>query len=400
MTEQKQSSAIFELANRLLAFLDRCSRQRTWPWFVLLVAILISVFCWVPYYPAVSDFIKTPYGQGKTWWLEHPFQVVPVEVFFPLNERHIGFNAGCASHLDKLTFRAFLPLLNQIAPFGVWTLVAACHVGALVILWISYKLVSEQTGDKVSGALLSWVLAACFAGQWGFQDYLVGDAVAVSLLLAAMFSRNALFTFLFTLASSFTDERAIAAAPLVVLYHMLKGSGGNPLKSSDFFLAIRQLWPITAAVCTCIVVRLALTKILGVSSGTSMLASVDILRAHLFSDFPERFFRVFEFLWLMPVLVLIEWWGAGKLERFRSMIFSVFLALSAFPAMVVWDIDRSLFYMLPGIILAICFWPFSTRNLRVVLLSVLLGNVIWLYPSISGLRQLDHFVSSFIVLKK
>ena len=32
MTEQKQSSAIFELANRLLAFLARFSRHKTWPW--------------------------------------------------------------------------------------------------------------------------------------------------------------------------------------------------------------------------------------------------------------------------------------------------------------------------------------------------------------------------------
>lgn len=181
MTGQKQSSAISELANRLLAFLDRCSRQKTWPWLVLLVAILIRIFCWVPNYPAVSESIQTPYAAAKTWWLENPFRSVPVEQFFPLSERHIGYNADIASHLDKMTYRAFLPALNQVLPFGIWTLVVACHIGTLAILWFSYWIVERQIGDKVSAALACWSVAACYAGQYGFHDCYLGDAMAVAM---------------------------------------------------------------------------------------------------------------------------------------------------------------------------------------------------------------------------
>jgi len=89
MIEQKTSSFSLSFANRLLLFLDKLSRSKMWPLIVFATAIAISVFCWVPYYPEVSEFIKTPYGQGKTWWLDNPFKSVPVEQFFPLSERQV-----------------------------------------------------------------------------------------------------------------------------------------------------------------------------------------------------------------------------------------------------------------------------------------------------------------------
>jgi len=400
MKEHKQPSVILSLANRFSDFLDRRSRSKSWPFVVFFIAIGISLFSWVPHYPTVSDFIKTPNGAAKTWWLEHPFKAVPVEQFFPVSERHIGFNAGCASHLDKLTFRAFLPLLNQIAPFGVWTLVIACHLGALVILWFTYKLISLQSRDRVSGALVSWAVAASFAGQWGFHDYLVGDSVAVSLLIAAMLSRNEFIIFLLILAASFTDERAIASVPLVVLYHTLRERGGAYLNSSKFLPTICKSYPFIAAVCAYILLRFALIKYFGLSTGSSGVGSIDILRQRLYSDFPGNFFRVFEFLWFMPALVLIEWSGTRKSVRIRLLTYVTFLALAALPSMLVWDIDRSLFYMLPGILLAICFWPLSKSSLRISLIGISLCNFFWLYPSTSALRYIDQFVSSFIVLKK
>lgn len=400
MTEEKHPSVILSLANRFLDFLERRSQSKSWPLVVFFVSILISLFSWVPCYSEVSEFIKSPSGEGKAWWLDHPFNAVPVEQFFPLSERHIGFNAGCASHLDKLTFRAFLPLVNQIAPFGVWTIVAACHVGALVILWLAYKLISLQSRDRVSGALVSWAVAASFTGQWGFHDYLVGDSVAVSLLLAAMFSRNTFIMFLLILAAAFTDERAVASAPVVLLYHVLREMGVAHLNLSKFFPAICKTYPIVAAVCTYIFIRFALMKYFGLSTGSSGVASIDILRHRLYSDFPGNYFRVFEFLWFIPALVLIEWSGTSKLERIRLLVFVAFLALAAFPSMVVWDLDRSLFYMLPSILLTICFWPLSKSSLRISLLGISLCNLFWLYPTTSAARYMDQLFSSFIVLKK
>jgi hypothetical protein len=305
MIEQKQTSAISELANRWLAFLDRGSQHKTWPWLVLLGAILISVFCWVPYYPGVSEFIKKPWGQGKTWWLDNPFKSVPVEQFFPLSERHIGYNAGIASHLDKMTYRAFLPLLNQVFPFGIWTLVVVCHVGLLAILWFSYWIVVRQLRDKVAAALACWAVAACYAGQYGLHDCNFGDAVAVGMLVAAMFSRNWAATFLLVLCASFSDERAVTSAPLVLLFHFLRDADSTLQDRSINGLVsgiLKKGAPVLSGVLFYALVRLGMTFWTGQKSGTSMLASIDIIRAHFYDDYPQLFFKIFEFLWILPVI--------------------------------------------------------------------------------------------------
>lgn len=403
MRERKQSSAILELANRLLAFLERFSRHKIWPLLVLIIAILISVFCWVPYYPAVSDFIKTPYGEAKKWWLEHPFKAVPVEHFFPLSERHIGYNEGIASHLDKMTYRGFLPLLNQIAPFGIWTLVAACHIGVLAILWFSYQVVARQIGDPVCGALACWAVAACYAGQYGFHDFYFGDAAAVGMLVAAMIFRNSAAIFLLILCAGFTDERAIASAPLVLLFHVLRQEDfrGEQLAFPILLLRFMKIGaPVIFGVFAYAAIRLGITFSTGERSGSSMLASIDILRAHFYNDYPQLFFKVHEFLWILPALFLLEYGSKNPAKKFFAVLFGLALVLAAIPAMVVWDFDRSLFYLLPGILLSICFLPLSVGQLRLILLAVLVGNLLWLYPSSSGFRKIDHFVSSFIKLEK
>ena len=403
MTEQKQSSAISELGNRLIAFLDRCSRKKTWPWLVLLVAILISVFCWVPYYPAVSELIQTPAGTAKTWWLDNPFKFVPVEQFFPLSERHIGYNAGIASHLDKMTYRALLPMLNQVFPFGIWTLVVACHVGLLAILWFSYWIVERQLGDKVSAALACWAVAACYAGQYGFHDFYFGDAAAVGMLVAAMFSRNWIVTFLLVSFAGFTDERAITSAPLVLLFYFLRDWEPEKLNSnftSLLFMILKKGSSVIAGVVTYAIVRVLITFFTGEKSGTSMLFSIDILRAHLYDNYPQLMFKVFEFLWILPILFVVEVGSQSSTKKIVAILFGLAFAVAMFPAMVVWDIDRSLFYFLPGLILAICFSSVSLKNLRLILLAILFANFLWLYPSTSALRKIDHFVSSFIVLEK
>jgi len=403
MIEQNTSSFSLNSANRILLFLDKLSRSKMWPLIVFVTAIVISIFCWVPSYPTVSEFIQTPYGTAKTWWLEHPFKSVPVERFFPLSERHIGYNAGIASHLDKMTYRAFLPILNQVFPFGIWTLVVACHVGMLAILWFSYWIVERQLGDKVSAALACWAVAACYAGQYGFHDCYLGDAAAVGILVAAMFSRNWIITFLLIFFASFADERAVTSSPLVLLFHFLRDWEPEKLHSNFtnlLFMIFKKGSSVISGVVTYAIVRVLITFFTGEKSGTSMLASIDILRAHLYNNYPQLVFKVFEFLWILPLIFLLEYGTNNPLKKFISIILGLAFALAAFPALVVLDIDRSLFYLLPGILLAICFSPFSSRIMRLMLLTVLAGNILWIYPSGSGFRKIDRFISSFIVLEK
>ena len=328
---------------------------------------------------------------------------MPVEQVLPLSERHIGYNAGIASHLDKMTYRVFLPMLNQVFPFGIWTLVIACHIGVLAILWFSYQSVAKQILDPVCAALSCWAIAASYAGQYGFQDCYLGDSVAVGFLMAAMVTRNSIATSLLIMLGGFTDERAIASAPIILLYHVLRQKDFEENSRIFPLMLVRFIKvgaPVIFGVIAYAAIRLGFTFATGERSGSSMLASIDILRSHFYNDYPQLFFKVFEFLWIFPVLFLLEYGSKKPPKKFIAIMFGFSLVLAAVPAMVVWDFDRSLFYLLPGILLSICFLPVSLDKLRLILLAVLVSNLLWLYPSSSGFRKIDHFISRFIILEK
>jgi hypothetical protein len=49
-------------------------------------------------------------------------------------------------------------------------------------------------------------------------------------------------------------------------------------------------------------------------------------------------------------------------------------------ALLVFDIERSLSYLLPGVLLAACCCPVPVPRLRSLLLAMLAGNIVWVYP--------------------
>src|SRR5260221_5158191 len=94
--------------------LDRAAARthRYWPVIVVLVAVALAFALRTPRYGEMLAFPSTAYGKAITWWLDHPFSTVPIDEFFPPSTLGEGFNAGDASHCDKLAFRSTLPLLS------------------------------------------------------------------------------------------------------------------------------------------------------------------------------------------------------------------------------------------------------------------------------------------------
>jgi hypothetical protein len=383
-------------AQRVLTFLERQTKRRIWPLIVFIVAVVVSLACYFPNYQIVSEFITTPYGEAKSWWLNHPFQPVPVERFFPVDERHIGFNSGIASHLDKMTYRAFLPLMNQIFPFGIWTVNAASSLATMTLLWLTYRLVSQHTSDKVSGALITWALAACFAGQYGFNDHYRGDAVAVSLLVGAMAVQRGTLIAVLLFGACLTDERAVFATPLVLLFHSMQSLGRlrEPVAlQTTLIQAMRKMaGPVAMPVTLYLILRLSISFLTGAKTGTSLLFTREIITANIFNSYPETFFKVYEFLWLVVLLFIIETPAQVKGDKLMGWILVSCLAVSALPAYIVIDFDRSLIYLLPGLISAACFLRKPQQHMRTFYLAIAMGNLIWIYPSLSAMRLIADLI--------
>lgn len=362
----------------------------------MLVAITTSLFSKFPAYSdAYAKFpgnmiglATTPHGRALQWWLEHPFQPVPVETFFSAEALHDPMLAGSASHCDKLTFRAFLPLLNQVTRAGVWTLIGANHVAAILAFFLVYQICLRVMRDALSAALVVWTYAATWAGAWGFNDMMFGDAVAIVLLLGAMLIRPGWLVAGFILAAGFTDERAFTAAPAVMLFRYWTSAppfSSRPEKLPLLRLATSGL-PLLGAAVVYGACRLYATYRLNLHAGTSMMATPEILLYHFYVSYPGKLFKVFEFLWGFPALLLLHFIRSGAHDRRDALAYLACIAIAAAPAFLIWDVDRSLCYLLPAVLGAVCFVPGdSTAKGRIALVACL-ASLLWLEPNASVLR--------------
>lgn len=372
------SAILSELPVGFYTRLERLQGSRLWPILVVVVALCIAYVTSFPFYGGLKDFNSSPYGKALTWWLSHPLANVPIGEFFPKETLHLGFNAGCASHCDKLAFRPVLPLINCVAPFGLCTLVGISHLAGCFVFLITYVLVKKTTGDPVAGALATWTLAGTFAGTWGFHDSSFGDALAVALVLSAMLARSGWFIMFLLIVAGFTDERAITAAPLVALFHLFKSEKSLSNKS-DFWRDCWVMWPAIGAVCCYGIIRIILKHFLNLSEGADMLGQWIIIRSHFYNDFPVKIFGVFKFLWMAPMIFILASIKYNH-SKLPAIIYSLAMLLAATPALLVWDVDRSLYYLLPGVLIAVCCWSLSNSSLRNFLSLCLAGSLFWLFP--------------------
>jgi hypothetical protein len=390
------------LARPLEDFIRDHSTKRpgTWATAVVLLAVVISLFSKFPVYTDASAkfpgsfaaFPSTSYGHVVTWWLEHPFQQVPAQDFFSAAEKLNPLVAGSISHADKIAHRAFLPLLNQLTGWGYWTLVVANHLAAIVTFWLIYHLCRRITGDVPLATLSTWAYAATWAGTWGFNDRVCGDAVAIAWLLGAIAVRPGWLVALSMVAAGFCDERALTAAPLVALFRWWEQNpplGGAPGRSIPPAAGLGSVVAaVSAGVFAYVVCRGLVSVIFHLRTSTTMMDPETVLLYHFFVSYPAAIFGVFEFLWIFPVLLIGSMAFAPGGGSRRAGAFGLCLLVAAAPALLVWDIERSLCYLLPGILAAIIFCPENAGEKFTTALIVFTGSFLWLAPNASVLRFL------------
>jgi hypothetical protein len=369
-------------------------RPIAWSVFVVLLGVGIALLSRFPHYTganakfpgSLATFAATPYGQAITWWLEHPFQRVPTETLFPESVRSQALNVGAMSHCDKLAFRALLPLVNQVFGGGVRTLVVANHLAVLLTFFLIYRLCRRISSDPGLASFAVWAYAASWAGSWGFNDWVFGDAVAVALLLGAMAARQAGLAGALVLLAGFVDERAILAAPLVAVFRAWADQPPFAAAPVD----LRRSWavgaPVVAGIAGYVAIRFLAAWQFNLATGTTMMANADILLYHFYVSYPIKLFGVFELLWAAPLLVLLHAALSGPAGRSALPVFGFALLLAAAPAFLVWDVDRSLCYLLPGIVTAISFLPGEATLRRRLILAASAGSLLWLEPNVSAFR--------------
>jgi hypothetical protein len=215
------------------------------------------------------------------------------------------------------------------------------------VLFLAGKIALDLFGDRITAVATIFGVSAIYAGKAAFLQ-LGGffDAFAYFFLTVAIAFRNPLLIAVTVLAASFTDERAMVIAPLVLVYWAVRN---HKAEGPNWFTA--QSVAVVAALVAAVVIRLVLMLGYGlhIPVGTGKDAGFDVLLRTL-PSFQYEFPHVLAGLWLWPLfacilLVRARWWVTLLLMVGGTA------ALTGVSFLVL-DVDRSLAYSLPVLFVA------------------------------------------------
>jgi hypothetical protein len=384
--------------HKLFSAIEERAKSHSWPWIVVIVAVCISFFFSKPSYTLLTEnLITSPYGNALTWWLQHPFSSVPVEKFFDAKDLVDGGHYfGCASHCDKLTFRAFIPILHWIFPFGLWLILISSHIAGVAIFFFAYKFLNTESEDTVVATLGTWALASSFAGAWAFHDFICGDAVAIAFLLAALIERKTIVCALFVVCASLTDERAFIATPFLAGFKFWKEYLNHPRASISLpeIIYSQSLKPFYLGGVFYMLLRCYFVFFYQQNIGSTMLGNIDIIRQRIYTDYPYNIFPVFELLWIFPIFFLLYQIYLKKFLAIPTILYlSSFIGIIA-TSFIVLDLERSLYYLLPGILISIA--CLNVSALRQLMGFCFVGNILIFQPGHSLLVIIGSLISNII----
>lgn len=284
-----------------------------------------------------------------------------------------------SSHEAKLSFRLTVPAIVRILHLGVagqLLLFALCSA----LLLASVLALSEHiTGSRVAAAYIALGIACAWPGMLGIHHLLGGfyDSVALLLLLCALAAPAMPLAAAALFLAAWTDERSLAAAALLVTFAVLRR---DRLRALAF----------VAACGAYILSRGIFAEAFGIGTATAAIGLQQLLAN--FPLLPLGVWSGLSGLWLMVAAALT----ILAVQRRYGMLsaFAAGLGLVTAPALLVYDLTRSLSYALPAVLLALEVVTHAERPQTVVRLSLIAalvsvavptwfvqsGNASWMLP--------------------
>lgn len=214
-----ESASLEHLLLRLRAFLDQILEAAVaghrWKARALITVLVLVLFRAFPSY----DALQSRFVQQK-------WQDALIKAEQPLAD--MGKLYPPESHESKLTFRLTVPLVARLFHLRMaGVLVLSALLGTL-LLGLALQAGYEITGSRKAALLVSLAVGCSWPGEAAFHELRGGyyDAASLCLLMLALCARTPALAALFTLAAAWTDERALLAAPCVLLFHAVHRAYG------------------------------------------------------------------------------------------------------------------------------------------------------------------------------
>jgi hypothetical protein len=122
-----------------------------------------------------------------------------------------------------------IPVLARVLHLNTYGLLAVQFLAGVLLFVCCARLAERTTGSRLAAAFVSLTVAGTYAGSAAFVEIRgLFDGVAITLLLLCMQTRRPALIAVALFAAAWTDERAIIASPLVLLFHLAEASGSRP----------------------------------------------------------------------------------------------------------------------------------------------------------------------------
>ena len=326
------------------SFFEPLLLGKYWKFLVVAISLLYSVATSMPKYENLfeSSLTQEPYYEmyftnykALSDQVDHPFQPILLDI---------------ASHSSKISFRFVPALLVKYFPVkDVWGRAFVFYflnnLAGVVCFFSLLTLTFRYSGNKLFSALVTFNFAVLYFGKSFFHDTcLWNDGIAFAFLLLSLLSRNSIVTLLCLTAAYFTDERAIFAGVLIFVFQKLTDPATTYSGKFPFISLSARDIPFVASFFCYAVIRLVLTKFLGMGTPIGYDSGVSFL-LRLRKGYPIKLNvlalgMIFKFAWI-PVI-----WSFWQMRsKVMLLLASLFGLLSLIViGLSVEDITRSIIY--------------------------------------------------------
>ena len=348
------------------AFAAWLTAGRRWKARATLFVLAFSLFRAFPNY----NFLREPEVPG-TW------QRAAIKTADPMADMARLFPAG--SHEAKLTFRITVPLIAHLLHLGQAGQLALFAVSGLLLFLCALTLAEIVTTSRTVALYVTLAIACTWPGMLAFHQLLGGfyDVVALLLLLCAVTARRPAVAAAALFAAAWTDERALLAAPILLLFAVMRSERprSTALLAATAAYAGSRIWLAHAW---------GLRTTLAGTGLDLFLRNVHLAPLGVWSGLAG--------CWLLVAAALAILAARRRYLEFAALLFC--LGLVTAPALMVEDLTRSMTYLLPAVFVALHVLARNESPLTVeriaqitMLVCVLLptwfvqsGDVTWILP--------------------
>jgi hypothetical protein len=303
---------------------------------ITLFALAVGLFCSFPNHYGLSDEAAGVSWAGVLEKSRDPFLDMTTKY-------------GPSVHESKLNFRLTVPIAANILGLNRKGILVLHAASAVMLLWSAARVFLRDTSDPVAALFMTVLVASTWAGITGFVEYRgMFDVEALLFLTCALLAQGPMLAGLFAFLAAWTDERGLIASSLVYLYHVYRhydNGRGDRLSAFVSPTAIGVVLSWAAYFAT----RFALARAYHISTpvdGTGLGTFIGQI-----NNFPMGCWTALEGGWLLVFAAVYVLWHQRQLAFLTAFGLSIAILITV--AMSVFDITRSMAYILPAVFVAV-----------------------------------------------